>query len=142
MITLFPSFVHAKGMSIPAAFLYEGISYKYDAFLKDLVISFDADIDGDGREESIVMFPASDDMNLPRAFTFVYGNGYEFHIPTYEYPKKVEAIDIDHDGRKEIFLYAYGGTRYTKLFVFKYEGAKGLHKLFENGSTLGVEFSS
>ncbi|MBF0123049.1 MAG: hypothetical protein HQL21_06555, partial [Candidatus Omnitrophica bacterium] len=31
---------------------------------------------------------------------------------------------------------------YTKLFVFKYEGAKGLHKLFENGSTRGVEVSS
>ena len=87
------------------------------------------------------MFPASDDQNSPRAFTFIYGDGYEFHIPTYEYPKKIEAIDIDHDGRKELFLYAYGGTRYTKFFVFKYEGEKGLHKLLENGSALGIELS-
>lgn len=135
------SVVLAEGVSVPVTFEYDGIRYKHDAFLKGLSISASADIDGDGREETIVMFPASDEHDFPRAFAFVSGRQYQFRIPTYEYPKKIEAMDIDGDGRREIFLYAYGGVRYTKLFVFKYEDGPGLHKLFENGSHLGIEVS-
>jgi len=134
------SFICAAEDSIPAEFNYEGVLYKHDDSFKDLESALKADIDGDSAEETVVMFQARDKDGIPVAFAFVYGKDYKIEIPLHDYPGKIEAIDIDHDGKKELFLYSHGGAHYTKLFVYKDEGGKGLHKLFENGSACPVEF--
>lgn len=130
-----------QAVSIPVTFSHDGAVYKYDAFLKDMVLTLREDIDGDRRDETIVMFPASDENNVPQAFAWIQGQGYEFRIPVYEYPQRLEAVDLDQDGARELFFYAYGGIRHQRLFVFRYEREKGLRKLFENGSARGVFFS-
>lgn len=132
--------VYAGENIIPSSFEYDGVHYKYDEFFKELESIAKADIDGDSKEETIVMFQTRDDTaDAPQAFVFIYGQDYEFRIPIYDNPGKIEAIDIDHDGKKELFLFSHGGMHYTNLFVYKYEGKKGLHQLFKNGSACPVE---
>lgn len=126
---------------IPSQFEYEGVKYTYDPTFKEFESIVKADIDGDSREETIVMFGTREKAVIPFAFVFVYGKDYEFRIPLYDYPGKIEVIDIDGDGKKELFLYGHGGAHYTKLFVYKYERNR-LHKIFENGSACPVEFDA
>jgi len=139
-ISLLTSLAYASENLIPLEFQYDGRHYKHDEGFKEFESSAKADINGDSKEETIVMFQTRDDADTPAAFAFIYGQDYEFRVPLHDYPGKIEAIDIDHDGKKELFLYSHGGMHYTKLFVFKDEGEKGLHKLFENGSACPVEF--
>lgn len=136
----FVSHESSKENLIPSKFEYGGVYYKHDTSFNNFERIIKSEIDGEPKEETIVVFQTRCNEDLPQAFAFIYGKDYEFRIPLHNYPGELEAIDIDRDGKKELFFYSHGGAHYTMLFVYKYAGEKGLQKLFENGSACPVKF--
>jgi hypothetical protein len=84
-----------------------------------------ADLDGDGRSETVIMDPS-----LPRAVCVLRGGkAIAQDVPSRWKPWKLAAADVDGDGRTEIIVGVHKGTRYIPrphncLFVYGLRGSE------------------
>lgn len=129
--------------TIPREFEYNGEVYKYDEGFREYESTVKADIDGDGKKETIVSFQTRlGEVRVPVAFAFIFDDDKvaPVKVQLNDYPGEIKTYDFDKDGDEELILFSHGGMHYTHVDVYDYKNHNPV-LMFENGSICPVEFS-
>jgi len=124
----------------------DGRDYIYDESYKKYEKKIEADIDGDGMDETIWSFTTTsdDDIRIHLCVTIIYkivGDKRTIvkTIIDGERPEELYADDFDNDGAEEIVLLTGSGMHYTNINVYQYQG-DDYSPIFEDGSANEVYF--
>ena len=98
-----------------------------------------ADLDGDGRAERVVFNPEGD----PALSVWHGGRALWRGVPKKWHPWKVSLLDVDGDGRLEIAVGVFKGTRFFPdphpcLFIYGWDGKQLFPRWL--GSSMGLPF--
>ncbi|MCM8778264.1 MAG: VCBS repeat-containing protein [Candidatus Omnitrophica bacterium] len=105
---------------------------------------FKIDLDNDGREEKVVVSQEFDTFSgMPplarEGRVIVYksegSKDGEFSVP--DHIEKVEFVDLNKDGRRQILVWTLGGAHYRSIFIYGYRN-NSLYKIFHGGSASGI----
>jgi hypothetical protein len=100
--------------------------------------SYKADLDRDGRAESISV--ADNQKSSFKEMIVKIETPGKNEVVTFsvgEYLDKIEFVDLNKDGFKQVVVWSLSGAHYTNFVVYGFKAGK-LYKIFENGSPCSV----
>ena len=100
--------------------------------------TYKVDLDKDGKPEIITsqdMYSAEEQgkVVIEDANNNIVGSFYVLDRLT-----RLEFVDLNKDGNKEIVAWSSRGALYNRVAIYRYKDGK-LYKIFEEGSTVGIE---